>query len=522
LDIEAEQNAQVPKVARIPDKPSQKEIDEHETTHLPFQAWCQDCVSGRAKENPHWQQKDKQEKENADTGETIVQVDFMFLKHKKDQNKKLTVLCAKVDGGPGIAAQLWSKSVADEYAVKSLVGFLRDEGLSSGCVLQYDPEGGARTICEKTADICKKVKVRQTPRKSHASNGSVGRFHQAVQGQTRTFKSMIQREYKTELDLDHPIVAWLIRHSGWSITRFQKNVTGKTLFQKARGHECKDEVLIPGEVCEWKEPGEQRAKLELAWTPGVWLGRTTDSNEHLVGTANGVLRTRTVRRRPKDKRFDKTIFESFIGSPWDLKGYKTRPEVRVRLGAEGRTANVFAPTPGCSGCVDNHKCHHNNNCKLRRAAFGKVAETADDPPSVVVPMDVDQEAQPPAPGAVQPGAAPPGPALPGEPRRRIRRKADGRVVDAGPAEAMDAQEEDVSMEEQGEKRDGDGPDGNQKGKKSPRIQLIEDKILAVIEMYDPSMMPMENVDLEFDVTKKAEGRKKEMDNLKDMKVYRYV
>ena len=64
--------------------------------------------------------------------EPVVQVDFMFLRDKKDPEKKITVLCGKLaNGGSGFAAQLWSKSAVDEYAVKSLLGFLRDEWLDS-------------------------------------------------------------------------------------------------------------------------------------------------------------------------------------------------------------------------------------------------------------------------------------------------------------------------------------------------------------------------------------------------------
>ncbi len=34
-------------------KPSQKMIDDHERTHLPFRSWCKHCVMGRAQEHPH-------------------------------------------------------------------------------------------------------------------------------------------------------------------------------------------------------------------------------------------------------------------------------------------------------------------------------------------------------------------------------------------------------------------------------------------------------------------------------------
>ena len=36
-----------------PVKPSQKEMDEHEVTHLPFRNWCRDCVHGRGEKMHH-------------------------------------------------------------------------------------------------------------------------------------------------------------------------------------------------------------------------------------------------------------------------------------------------------------------------------------------------------------------------------------------------------------------------------------------------------------------------------------
>ena len=33
-----------------PREPSKEEKEEHETTHIPFQSWCRNCVKGRGKE----------------------------------------------------------------------------------------------------------------------------------------------------------------------------------------------------------------------------------------------------------------------------------------------------------------------------------------------------------------------------------------------------------------------------------------------------------------------------------------
>ena len=43
---------QIPKV-RKPEAPTQEEIDQHETTRMPFRAWCKARVKGRAATPAH-------------------------------------------------------------------------------------------------------------------------------------------------------------------------------------------------------------------------------------------------------------------------------------------------------------------------------------------------------------------------------------------------------------------------------------------------------------------------------------
>ena len=42
-----------PKALRQPYQPTQKQIDEHELTHIPFRDWCVHCMRGRGQSNQH-------------------------------------------------------------------------------------------------------------------------------------------------------------------------------------------------------------------------------------------------------------------------------------------------------------------------------------------------------------------------------------------------------------------------------------------------------------------------------------
>ena len=55
--------ARAPEVLRDPGAPTQKEIEEHSVTHLPFRSWCPYCVTGKAHGRPHKSVKEQHDKQ---------------------------------------------------------------------------------------------------------------------------------------------------------------------------------------------------------------------------------------------------------------------------------------------------------------------------------------------------------------------------------------------------------------------------------------------------------------------------
>ena len=52
---EAEPGDELPSGLKInaPNRPTRKELEEHSVSHLPFRSWCEACIRGKAKANPH-------------------------------------------------------------------------------------------------------------------------------------------------------------------------------------------------------------------------------------------------------------------------------------------------------------------------------------------------------------------------------------------------------------------------------------------------------------------------------------
>ena len=61
-------------------KPSKKEVEEHERTHLPFRSWCEHCVNGKAKSHPHFK-KDEEE-----IGIPTISWDYFYMKDEEEED----------------------------------------------------------------------------------------------------------------------------------------------------------------------------------------------------------------------------------------------------------------------------------------------------------------------------------------------------------------------------------------------------------------------------------------------------
>eukprot|EP00971_Amphidinium_carterae_P209251 4150902-Amphidinium_carterae.1 len=134
---------------------------------------------------------------------------------------------------------------------------------------------------------------------NNGSNGMVERLHLELQGMFRT-----------------------IRHVAWLTDRLLINQRDqKTLYQRHYQRLYQRPLVQFGECVLWKDPHKQRFNYEANWGYGVYLGRAMNSEEHLgAARTAGVVRCRTVRRRPVEDQFDQKMMLAMQGTPWDAKG----------------------------------------------------------------------------------------------------------------------------------------------------------------------------------------------------------
>ena len=56
----------------------------------------------------------------------------------------------------------------------------------------------------------------------------------------------------------------------------------------------------------------KQPKADPSWVPGLWLGRDTSADMHVVGTTSGVFKTRSIRRLPVSEQVDKQLLKDFL------------------------------------------------------------------------------------------------------------------------------------------------------------------------------------------------------------------
>ena len=357
--------------------PDRHTIEQHKLTHLPYRNWCPACVRGKAIEARH------QKNDSRNRAVPILQLDYTFI-NTEDQASQETIITAIVTKtGYATAIHCSTKGSNDEYVMRQLERFLNEIGFTGQIIIQTDPENSIQDVAQALARKREErlTEVRTCPVGSKGSNGSVERYHRSLQAQIRTLKSQLEDEYGDFITSRSIIVPWMIRHAAWLLCRYNIGPDGKSPFERQKLYKFISPLAGFGEIVYAK--GVTRAKLESRWVLGVWLGRTADSNCHIVGTDRGILKTRTIKRQPRERQHVKDVLNKMKGLPWSPTaaswehGFEDPMIERPQPKEGGRDADkdlkkfleAFGKTRGCKACEQPHGNHHTRECRLRRDEF---------------------------------------------------------------------------------------------------------------------------------------------------------
>ena len=119
----------------------------------------------------------------------------------------------------------------------------------------------------------------------------------------------------------------------------------QTPYERLRGRTYKGSIIEPFESCHYKVADAEKGKLDAQTNTGIWLGKSLQSDEHLVATEHGIRRCRTIWRKPERLRWNLKGFQSWVGLPWQPRGPPTPTPEAIRSGV----TNPGTPVPGTPG-----------------------------------------------------------------------------------------------------------------------------------------------------------------------------
>ena len=132
-------------------------------------------------------------------------------------------------------------------------------------------------------------------------------------------KDALESRCKCKIERDNPILPWLISHTVANINRFQVGTDGKTAHERLRGRKFRRYIAEFSEkVLYLKADSAGKDKFSSRWETGFFFGIKEESGEVIIGTEEGVIKTRSFKRRGSDEeRWSYEGLEKMKGSPWE-------------------------------------------------------------------------------------------------------------------------------------------------------------------------------------------------------------
>ena len=299
--------ARVPRTLRAPPAPTEQEREEHNLTHLPFRSWCPVCVQAKSRQDHSKKLRMKQ---------PVLQCDYSFMPDK-GENQVTLLNVRDVITGLALAVVVPRKGHS-VYAEAELRRFVLDIGRTFG-ILQCDPEPALKVVAETVTSEIGGLALRNSPKEWKQAQGAVGQAQALLYAQVRALRLDLAKRYECDIPVTSPIFPWLVKHAQFLLNNFSVRSDSQTPYERRWTRRYTSAVCRFGEAVWFRLPGRV-PKAEPAWECALWLGRESTSDMHVVANADGVFKTRSVRRLPAEQQVNKELLESMKATPWDPRG----------------------------------------------------------------------------------------------------------------------------------------------------------------------------------------------------------
>jgi hypothetical protein len=166
-----------------PKLPSQREIEEHSLTHLPYRNWCAHCVLGKGRAAPHFKRSERED--------SLAEVHFDYCFMSTVDQPLVTILMAKErESKMCMATMVPMKGASIECPARRVFAFLKEIGLEGAdVVFKSDQENAIgdllNNIAKRRSALSKLEKadeeeVPEVPSGAHPGGGNPRTIHEAA------------------------------------------------------------------------------------------------------------------------------------------------------------------------------------------------------------------------------------------------------------------------------------------------------------------------------------------------------
>ena len=202
-----------------------------------------------------------------------------------------------------------------DFVIQGILEFLGEIGRKR-TVISSDNEPAVKALVQAVALHREdETVIEEIPVKSSQSIGCNEHDHFLVGGMARALRIDMEKRFGDNFPVLHAVCSWILRHSGWLLNRFCVGRDGYTAFQRYKGRIYNGEVCDLFECVLFKVPSPEEAKLDDRFRLGVWIGKTSRSDDHLIFDGDEVRKCRTVKRRPEYLRWDRVRVDAIDAHP---------------------------------------------------------------------------------------------------------------------------------------------------------------------------------------------------------------
>ena len=105
------------------------------------------------------------------------------------------------------------------YSVAELKKFIYETGRTYG-ILQYDKRPALKALVTDVAKELRGMSIRATRNNWKQTREPIGKMHQTLVEQSRTLRLQLQKRLRTEVDSNHCIFPWIVKHVQFLPNRF--------------------------------------------------------------------------------------------------------------------------------------------------------------------------------------------------------------------------------------------------------------------------------------------------------------